>query len=40
MGTTGGARVVVEGLLDLSVDEAASAWRSALPDALGEPVTA
>jgi phosphoribosylformylglycinamidine synthase len=40
IGSTGGDRVVVEGLLDLAVSDAASAWRGALPDALGEPVAA
>ena len=36
VGTTGGDRVVVEGLLDLSVAAATRVWRTALPDALGE----
>ncbi|HUY21621.1 MAG TPA: phosphoribosylformylglycinamidine synthase subunit PurL [Acidimicrobiales bacterium] len=40
IGAVGGDRIVVRGLLDLSVAEAAGAWRAALPDALGEPVTA
>jgi phosphoribosylformylglycinamidine synthase len=38
VGTAGGDRIVVEGLLDLAVDVAAEAWRTALPGALGEPV--
>jgi phosphoribosylformylglycinamidine synthase len=37
IGTAGGDRVVVEGLLDLPVDKATEAWRTALPKALGEP---
>jgi phosphoribosylformylglycinamidine synthase len=40
IGRTGGDRIVVTGLLDLSVAEAAEAWTRALPGALGEPVTA
>ncbi len=40
LGTAGGGRIVVEGLLDLSVAEATQAWRDALPGALGEPVPA
>jgi len=40
VGRTGGDRIVVPGLLDLSVAEAAEAWTRALPGALGEPVTA
>ena len=40
LGTAGGDRIVVAGLLDLAVAEAAEAWRVALPGALGEPVTA
>jgi phosphoribosylformylglycinamidine synthase len=40
LGTAGGDRVVVEGLLDVTVDGAVEAWRAALPGALGEPVTA
>ena len=39
IGTTGGDRVVVTGLLDLSVAAATEVWRSALPGALGEAVT-
>jgi phosphoribosylformylglycinamidine synthase len=38
IGATGGRRIVIEGLMDLAVDEAVEAWRRALPDALGEPV--
>jgi phosphoribosylformylglycinamidine synthase len=37
IGTAGGDRLVVGGLLDLSVAEVTDAWRSALPLALGEP---
>ena len=40
LGTVGGDRIVVAGLLDLAVADAADAWRVALPGALGEPVTA
>ena len=39
-GSAGGPSVVVEGLLDLPVSEAARAWRGAVPAALGEPVVA
>jgi phosphoribosylformylglycinamidine synthase len=37
IGTAGGGRVVVGGLLDLSVAEVTESWRTALPAALGEP---
>ncbi|HXQ90759.1 MAG TPA: AIR synthase related protein, partial [Acidimicrobiales bacterium] len=40
LGSAGGDRVVVDGLLDLAVIDAAEAWRAALPGALGEPVAA
>jgi len=40
IGSTGGDRISVADLLDLAVTDAAEAWRAALPDALGEPVTA
>jgi phosphoribosylformylglycinamidine (FGAM) synthase-like enzyme len=40
IGSAGGDRIVVTGLLDIAVAEAAEAWRVALPGALGEPVTA
>jgi hypothetical protein len=40
LGTAGGDRVVVEGLLDVPVAVAVEAWRAALPGALGEAVTA
>ncbi|HEY7946238.1 MAG TPA: AIR synthase related protein, partial [Acidimicrobiales bacterium] len=40
IGTAGGDRIVVAGLLDLAVSDAVEAWRVALPGALGEPVTA
>jgi hypothetical protein len=40
IGSAGGDRIVVAGLLDLAVADAAEAWRVALPGALGEPVTA
>jgi phosphoribosylformylglycinamidine synthase len=36
LGTTGGDRVVVDGLVDLSVDEATAAWRGKLPDLLDD----
>jgi phosphoribosylformylglycinamidine synthase len=38
IGKAGGASLVVEGLLDLSVREVTESWRRALPAALGEPV--
>jgi phosphoribosylformylglycinamidine synthase len=38
IGTVGGDRLVVAGLLDIAVADAAEAWRVALPGALGEPV--
>jgi phosphoribosylformylglycinamidine synthase subunit PurL len=40
IGSAGGERIVVAGLLDLAVSDAVEAWRVALPGALGEPVTA
>jgi phosphoribosylformylglycinamidine synthase subunit PurL len=40
VGTAGGPRLVVAGLLDLSVTEATDAWRGSLPGALGETVPA
>jgi phosphoribosylformylglycinamidine synthase len=40
IGAAGGDGVVVAGLLDLAVSDAADAWRRALPDALGEAVPA
>jgi hypothetical protein len=36
MGQTGGDRVVVEGLVDLSVAEAARSWRGRLPSLLDD----
>jgi phosphoribosylformylglycinamidine synthase len=36
LGTTGGDRVVVDGLVDLSVDEATAAWRGKLPELLDD----
>ena len=35
LGTAGGDRLVVEGLLDVSVEDAVHAWRRHLPEALG-----
>jgi phosphoribosylformylglycinamidine synthase len=35
LGQAGGKRLVVDGLLDVSLDDAVTAWRQALPDALG-----
>jgi phosphoribosylformylglycinamidine synthase len=35
LGAVGGERLVVEGLLDVGLDEASAAWRDRLPDALG-----
>ncbi len=37
IGTCGGSRLVVDGLVDVAVVDAAAAWRRALPEALGEP---
>jgi phosphoribosylformylglycinamidine synthase subunit PurL len=34
LGGSGGDRLVVNGLLDLSLDEARSRWRSAVPEAV------
>ena len=39
IGTVGGDRMVVEGLLDVALLDATEAWRSKLPDALGAGVT-
>jgi phosphoribosylformylglycinamidine synthase len=35
LGTAGGERFVIDGLVDLSVPEMVDAWRTALPNALG-----
>ena len=35
LGTVGGDRVVVDGLLDLDVERVTAAWRDAIPAALG-----
>jgi hypothetical protein len=35
LGRGGGDRLVIEGLVDVSLTEAIDAWRSWLPDALG-----
>jgi phosphoribosylformylglycinamidine synthase len=35
LGTAGGDRIVVEGLVDVGLDDAVPAWRRTLPDALG-----
>jgi phosphoribosylformylglycinamidine synthase II len=40
IGHPGGERLVVDGLVDLSVAEAGAAWRQALPGALGQPPAA
>ncbi len=40
MGEAGGERIAVAGLLDIAVADAVEAWRTTLPGALGEPVTA
>ncbi|HLI73368.1 MAG TPA: phosphoribosylformylglycinamidine synthase subunit PurL [Acidimicrobiales bacterium] len=40
IGEAGGDRLVAEGLLDVSVSDATQAWRTAIPNALGEPVVA
>ena len=39
LGQAGGDRLVVEGLIDVGLDEAVAAWRNRLPDALGAAVT-
>jgi hypothetical protein len=41
LGHTGGDRVVVDGLVDLGLDEARAAWRDRLPSLLDDlaPVT-
>jgi len=39
LGVAGGDRAVVEGLVDLSLDEATAAWRDRLPAALDAPTT-
>ncbi len=39
LGMAGGGRLVLEGLVDLSLAEATSAWRDRLPDALGRGAT-
>jgi phosphoribosylformylglycinamidine synthase len=39
LGTGGGARLVVEGLVDVPLTEAGAAWRAALPEALGALAT-
>jgi len=41
LGTAGGDRIVVDGLVDLGLDEATTAWRGRLPDLLDDlaPVT-
>jgi phosphoribosylformylglycinamidine synthase II len=36
LGTVGGDRLIVEGLVDLAVSDLASVWRNRLPDALGQ----
>jgi phosphoribosylformylglycinamidine synthase subunit PurL len=36
LGSTGGDRIVVDGLVDIGVGEAVAAWRSKLPDLLDE----
>jgi phosphoribosylformylglycinamidine synthase subunit PurL len=40
LGHPGGERLVVDGLVDLSVADATAAWRGALPGALGQPPAA
>ncbi|HXQ44811.1 MAG TPA: phosphoribosylformylglycinamidine synthase subunit PurL [Acidimicrobiales bacterium] len=40
LGRAGGERLVVDGLVDVSVADATSAWRDALPGALGQPPAA
>jgi phosphoribosylformylglycinamidine synthase len=37
LGQAGGDRLVVDGLLDVALDDALASWRRALPDALGVP---
>jgi phosphoribosylformylglycinamidine synthase subunit PurL len=38
LGGAGGERIVIGGLVDVMVDDAAGAWRESLPRALGEPL--
>ena len=40
LGTAAGSRLVVEGLVDLALDEVAGAWSSRLPRALETPAAA
>jgi phosphoribosylformylglycinamidine synthase len=40
IGHGGGPRLVIEGLVDVSVADATAAWREALPGALGQPPAA
>ncbi len=40
IGSTGGDRLIVEGLVDLTMKELTDRWRRALPEALGEPAPA
>jgi hypothetical protein len=35
IGAAGGDRLVIDGVLDLAVDEAVAAWRDRLPHSLG-----
>ena len=39
LGTAGGDRLVVDGLVDLRLSDATRTWRNRLPDALGQGVT-
>ena len=40
LGRSGGDRLIVEGLVDVGVDDAIEAWRTAIPRALGTPPAA
>ncbi len=37
LGTAGGDRLVAEGAFDVALTDATSAWRDAIPTALGHP---
>jgi phosphoribosylformylglycinamidine synthase II len=39
LGATGGSRLVVDGLVDVAVDEVVRSWRDALPDAMAAGAT-
>jgi hypothetical protein len=39
LGATGGGRLVVDGLIDVAVDDVVRAWRDALPNAMAAGAT-